>query len=77
MIDRADDAQVGGNHYKDMAVTPWEVMEKVLTYDEFVGFLKGNIIKYSLRAGRKAGATDDAEKAKHYMQKLEEIKDGF
>lgn len=77
MIDRADDAQVGGNHYKDMAVTPWEVMEKVLTYGEFVGFLKGNIIKYSLRAGRKAGAADDAEKAKHYMQKLKEIRDGF
>tara|TARA_R110000744_G_scaffold54493_7_gene115683 strand:- start:254 stop:409 length:156 start_codon:yes stop_codon:yes gene_type:complete len=47
-------------------------MEAVLTHDEFVGFLKGNIIKYSLRAGRKEG-TDDAGKAKHYMQKLEEV----
>ena len=69
---RADDLQVSGNHYKDMPIQPWHVMESVLTYDEFVGFLKGNIIKYSLRAGRKDGS-DDAGKAKHYIQKLKEV----
>ncbi len=69
----ADDIQVSGNHYKDMAIQPWHIMEAVLTHDEFVGFLKGNIIKYSLRAGRKDGS-DDAGKAKHYMQKLKEIR---
>ena len=69
---RADDLQISGNHYKDMAIQPWELMESVLTHEEFVGFLKGNIIKYSLRAGRKDGS-DDAGKAKHYMQKLEEF----
>lgn len=69
---KADERQVSGNHYKDMEVQPWHVMEAVLTHEEFVGFLKGNIIKYSMRAGRKEGS-DDAGKAKHYMQKLEEI----
>jgi len=49
------------------------VMESVLTREEFIGFLKGNIIKYSLRAGRKDGS-DDAGKARHYMQKLKEVK---
>jgi hypothetical protein len=68
---RADDIQVSGNHYKDMPVQPWAVMQAVLTRDEFLGFLKGNIIKYSMRAGRKDGS-DDAGKAKHYMQKLDE-----
>ena len=68
----ADDLQISGTHYKDMPVQPWAVMEAVLTHEEFVGFLKGNIIKYSLRAGRKDGS-DDAGKAKHYMQKLREI----
>jgi len=68
---RADDLQVSGNHYKDMPVQPWAVMQAVLTRDEFLGFLKGNIIKYSMRAGRKNGS-DDAGKAKHYMQKLDE-----
>lgn len=68
----ADDLQVGGTHYKTMPVQPWEVMEAVLTKEEFIGFLKGNVLKYSLRAGRKEG-TDDANKARHYMMKLREI----
>lgn len=70
----ANDIQIGGSHYKDMAIQPWAIMEEVLTHEEFVGFLKGNVIKYSLRAGRKEGS-DDAAKAKHYMQKLKEVKD--
>jgi len=69
---RADDMQVSGSHYKEMPMQPWHVMEAVLTPEEFRGFLKGNIIKYSLRAGRKDG-TDDAGKARHYAQKLQEV----
>ena len=72
---RADDLQISGNHYKDMAIQPWELMQSVLTHEEFVGFLKGNIIKYSLRAGRKDGS-DDLGKARHYMLKLKEVQDG-
>lgn len=72
---RADDLQVSGNHYKEMPIQPWAVMESVLTHDEFVGFLKGNIIKYSMRAGRKEGS-DDANKARHYQLKLQEILHG-
>ena len=68
----ANDVQVGGSHYKDMPIQPWELMETVLTREEFIGFLKGNIIKYAMRAGRKPGS-DDAEKARHYMQKLQEV----
>lgn len=68
----ADARQVSGNHYKDMPIQPWSVMESVLTKEEFIGFLKGNIIKYSMRAGRKEGS-DDAGKAQHYQQKLKEI----
>ena len=73
MIERADDMQISGSHYKDMAVQPWAVMELVLTSEEFEGFLKGNIIKYTMRSGRKDGS-DDAGKAKHYMQKLKEVR---
>ncbi len=68
----ANDIQVGGQHYKTMPVQPWEVMEAVLTHEEFIGFLKGNVIKYSMRAGRKEGS-DDANKARHYMMKLQEM----
>lgn len=68
----ADARQVGGSHYKDMPMQPWDVMQAVLTPEEFRGFLRGNVIKYSMRAGRKAGS-DDAAKAQHYIQKLREF----
>jgi hypothetical protein len=66
-----DMPQIGGTHYTDMAIQPWDVMKAVLTREEFLGFLKGNIIKYSLRDGKKANS-DDAGKALHYMRKLEQ-----
>ena len=68
----ADEMQAGGNHYKAMAIQPWHVMETVLTREEFVGFLKGNIIKYAMRQGHKEGS-HDSEKARHYAQKLAEF----
>lgn len=68
----ANDRQVGADHYKTMPMQPWEVMEAVLTPEEFRGFLKGNIIKYAMRAGKKEGS-DDAGKAQHYKQKLAEV----
>lgn len=69
---KADDLQFGGNHYKSMEVQPWTIMEAVLTRDEFIGYLKGNIIKYGMRQGKKD--SPDAEKCKHYIQKLAECK---
>lgn len=50
-------------HYKG-AVEPLEVMSKLLTRDEFKGFLKGNIIKYSYRAGRKQGESEEKDRNK-------------
>jgi hypothetical protein len=67
----ADDFQAGGTHYKEMLVQPWEVMQSVLTQEEFIGFLKGNIIKYAMRQGRKDG--HDPDKCNHYRRKLEEV----
>lgn len=65
-----DEIQIGGTNYKNMPMQPWDVMEAVLSPEEFQGFLKGNIIKYSMRAGQKPGASDDAQKAQHYRAKL-------
>lgn len=60
-------------HYASMiGLEPIELMQLVLTYDEFIGFLKGNIIKYTLRAGKKQGeaAEKDLAKAKRYTEWL-------
>lgn len=71
---KANDMQVGGSHYKDMGVQPWDVMESVLTREEFIGFLKGNVIKYAMRQGRKD--SDDVNKCLHYVKKLNEVLGG-
>lgn len=60
-------------HYASMVgLEPIELMQLVLSYDEFIGFLKGNIIKYTMRAGKKQGeaAEKDAAKAKRYVEWL-------
>lgn len=72
MIETANDRQVGGDHYHQIGIQPWTVMESVLSREEFIGYLKGNIIKYAMRAGRKDGS-DDAAKAFHYKEKLTEF----
>lgn len=63
-------------HYTDMPIEPIEVMAMLLTKEEFKGFLKGNIIKYTYRAGRKPGedTQKDLDKAKVYSDWLESLK---
>jgi len=62
------------DHYANMQIEPFEVMQGLLTHPEYVGFLKGNIIKYSMRQGRKEGepAEKDASKCRAYINKLYE-----
>lgn len=64
--------QVGGNHYKTLAVEPWKAMESWLTREEYIGFLRGNIIKYHARANSGKEDKDiQLAKAKHYADELE------
>jgi hypothetical protein len=64
--------QVGGTHYKDKVIQPWDVIDS-LSHAEAKGFYRGNAIKYIMRAGDKGPAREDYEKAIHYLQKLLEI----
>lgn len=45
-------------------------MQANMTPEEFRGFLKGNIIKYACRCGRKDDALKEAEKIKRYAEWL-------
>jgi len=71
---KADDLQVGGDHYKNMGVQPWKAMESWMTPEQFAGFLRGNAIKYLARCDAKGGI-DDIKKAKHYIDKLIEVRE--
>ena len=70
----ADAYQIGGTHYKEMAVQPWAAMRSWMSAAEFEGFLRGNAIKYLARAGRKGDELQDLQKAMHYLEKLVELK---
>jgi len=70
---RADDLQIGGDHYKNMGVQPWKAMESWMTPEQFAGFLRGNAIKYLARCDAKGGL-DDIKKARHYIDKLVEVR---
>lgn len=60
--------------YTCLTIEPWEIMKKDFTREEFVGFLKGNIIKYCLR--KKGSDLQDFEKVEHYAKKLQEVLKG-
>jgi hypothetical protein len=73
---KADDLQVGGDHYKNMGVQPWKAMESWMSPEEFRGFLKGNSIKYLARCNSKGGV-EDVKKARHYIDKLVEVMNDY
>lgn len=47
-----------------------DYLEDKLTQEEYSGFLKGNILKYVSRLGRKEDDKADAEKAMWYLARL-------
>jgi hypothetical protein len=59
--------QVGGDHYQQLAIQPWDAMAAWMTPEQFAGFLRGNIIKY---IARNKGGLEDLQKAMHYLDKL-------
>lgn len=58
------------NKHYVTAHQPIEVMQANMTHDELIGFLKGNIIKYACRCGRKDAPLKEAEKIKQYAEWL-------
>jgi hypothetical protein len=58
------DRQIGGRHYKDMAIQPVEYIVKNNIY-----FIEGCVIKYVSR-WRAKGGVEDLEKARHLLDML-------
>jgi hypothetical protein len=62
-----DSKQVGGTHYEEMPMMPFQII------DAFgLDFYSGNCLKYLLRAGRKPGIdpVEDLKKARHYLDEV-------
>jgi hypothetical protein len=56
------DKQIGGNHYKDFTIQPYEFISK-----NNLSFFQGNVIKYVCRYLNKNGI-EDLEKIIHYCE---------
>ena len=52
------------SHYQITLLQPLEIMQRTMTKEEFIGFLKGNIIKYSIRGGHKEGESPEKDLTK-------------
>ena len=58
-------------HYRNLEIEPFEIIEKNFTPEEQRGFYKGNIIKYTLRD--KGQNQKDAVKIQVYAEKLQDL----
>jgi len=65
----ANDVQVGGSHYKNKPIEPWDYIAR-----NGIGFFEGNAIKY-LSRWKDKGGIEDIRKAAHYIQKLIELEE--
>tara|TARA_B100000795_G_scaffold250382_1_gene218532 strand:+ start:833 stop:1150 length:318 start_codon:yes stop_codon:yes gene_type:complete len=64
------------NHYKSEGVGSIECIDAIqaaLTEEEFIGFCKGNNIKYTWRSNRKQDVRMNIEKARWYLNKVLDI----
>jgi len=57
-------------HYTVGGIEVIDIIEAKLTKEEYIGYLKGNIIKYTLRSSFKGNLVQDMEKADVYKNWL-------
>jgi hypothetical protein len=57
------------SHYTIGGIETIDYIKAKLTPEEYVGYLKGNVIKYTSRAGNKDDTIQDLEKAQWYMNR--------
>lgn len=61
-------------YYAKDGLSPLSAFEKgLISKEEYIGFCKGNIIKYTIRAGKKDDAVSDINKAIDYLEHLKKI----
>lgn len=69
--------QIGGDHYKDMGVEPWDVVD-TWPLEQQIGAHRLATLKYIMRMGTKDGNSEvqELKKARHFLDKLIEVMEG-
>ncbi len=57
-----------------MTIEPWDVFD-TWPIEQRIGAYRAGVLKYTMRLGTKGKRGDDAKKARHYAEKLEEVTD--
>ena len=68
---KASKKQYGGDHYINMGVQVWDVVD-TWPIEQQVGYYRGGNLKYTMRLGNKDERLQEAKKALHYAEKLVE-----
>jgi hypothetical protein len=74
-LQSARDTQVAGDHYKNMGVQPWDVVD-TWPLEQRIGYYRGGALKYIMRMGAKDESPQEIAKGKHYLEKLLEVLNG-
>lgn len=65
------------DYYSRNGLSPLSAFKQgLISREEYIGFIKGNIIKYVIRCDKKGQAVSDLKKASDYLELLyKELKD--
>ena len=70
--DKTNEPKYYDNHYQG-SIQPIEYMQENMSRDELIGFIKGNIIKYVSRLGKKDDVQKEATKIYRYAEWLQKV----
>ena len=61
-------------YYNSNGLSPNRAFEQgLISNEEFIGFIKGNVVKYVVRCGKKGNPIEDIDKAIDYLHLLKKI----
>jgi hypothetical protein len=61
---------INPSHYTDGGIETIDYLKAKMSTEEFHGFLRGNVLKYMSRAGKKDDVVQELEKAQWYLTRL-------
>lgn len=61
---------INPDHYKGQGVECIDAIKASMSCDEFLGYLRGNVMKYTWRMRQKGDPAENARKAAWYLDRL-------
>tara|TARA_A100000172_G_scaffold81064_1_gene72736 strand:+ start:2379 stop:2624 length:246 start_codon:yes stop_codon:yes gene_type:complete len=72
MTTKGHDPVNSPEHYNKLDVEAIDLIEMSMTSNEFLGYLKGNVLKYIIRYRHKGKAAEDLGKCLWYLTRLKD-----